>query len=294
MRQPLRFGILALVLLLVGAAPLFAQEAIPLENPSFEQAPDGSTPCVRVTDWDQIPGWNMDAPAQDSGVSENANATDGTCAAWLASQDPAIWQLTDYVIQENDVITMYVDLRNSWMAYQVQIAIIYEFDGARRIAAADTVEVFDVMTEYSVSFTASDVPEAIGRRVGVSIDNIGDDGTYIEIDNVRLFRSTATAREEGVRLPEALTLAPAYPNPLRDFTQMQYTLRQPGPVELVLYDLLGRPVRTLVRSFQAAGTYVVQWDGRDESGRLLPAGVYFARLSGPGASVQARPIVLRR
>lgn len=81
MRQPLRFGILALVLLLVGAAPLFAQEAIPLENPSFEQAPDGGTPCVRVTDWDQIPGWNMDAPAQDSGVSENGNATDGTCAA---------------------------------------------------------------------------------------------------------------------------------------------------------------------------------------------------------------------
>ncbi|WP_397547827.1 FlgD immunoglobulin-like domain containing protein [Rhodothermus marinus] len=294
MRQPLRFGILTLALLLAGAAPLFAQEAIPLENPSFEQAPDGSTPCIRVTDWDQIPGWNMDAPAQDSGVSENANATDGTCAAWLASQDPAIWQLTDYVIQENDVITMYVDLRNSWMAYQVQIAIIYEYDGERRIAAADTVEVFDVMTEYSVSFTASDVPEAIGRRVGVSIDNIGDDGTYIEIDNVRLFRSTATAREEGARLPEALTLAPAYPNPFRDFTRMQYTLRQAGPVELVLYDLLGRPVRTLVRSFQAAGTYVVQWDGRDESGRLLPAGVYFARLSGVGASVQARPIVLRR
>lgn len=294
MRQPLRFGILALVLLLVGAAPLFAQEAIPLENPSFEQAPDGSTPCVRVTDWDQIPGWNMDAPAQDSGVSENGNATDGTCAAWLASQDPAIWQLTDYVLQENDVITMYVDLRNSWMAYQVQIAIIYEFDGARRIAAADTVEVADLMTEFSVSFTASDVPEAIGRRVGVSIDNIGDDGTYIEIDNVRLFRSTATAREEGVRLPEALTLAPAYPNPFRDFTRMQYTLRQAGPVELVLYDLLGRPVRTLVRSFQAAGTYVVQWDGRDEGGRLLPAGVYFARLSGAGVSAQARPIVLRR
>ena len=192
------------------------------------------------------------------------------------------------------MITMYVDLRNSWMAYQVQIAIIYEFDGARRIAAADTVEVADLMTEFSVSFTASDVPEAIGRRVGVSIDNIGDDGTYIEIDNVRLFRSTATAREEGARLPEALTLAPAYPNPFRDFTRMQYTLRQAGPVELVLYDLLGRPVRTLVRSFQAAGTYVVQWDGRDESGRLLPAGVYFARLSGPGASVQARPIVLRR
>jgi len=296
MRQLLRLwvGIWGLEL---GTVPfLFAQEAIPLANPSFEQAPDGSRPCVRETDWTRIPGWNMDAPAEDSGVSTNTNATEGICAAWLASRDPAIWQLTDYVIRENDILTLYVDLRRSWQAWLVQIAIIYEFDGQRRIAAADTVEVFDVMSEYSVTFTASELPEAIGHRVGVSIDNIDSDpNTFIEIDNVRLFRSTATAREGVAHIPEGFVLEAGYPNPFRSETLLRYTLVQAGEVELAVFDLLGRPVRTLVQGWQVAGAYVVHWDGRDDAGRMLPAGLYVYRLRLPErGQMQARTFVLER
>uniref|UniRef100_A0A7V2B0Y0 T9SS type A sorting domain-containing protein n=1 Tax=Rhodothermus marinus TaxID=29549 RepID=A0A7V2B0Y0_RHOMR len=263
-----------------GAVPvLFAQEAIPLANPSFEQAPDGSTPCVRETDWERIPGWNMDAPAEDSGVSENTNATDGTCAAWLASRDPAIWQLTDYVIQENDVLTLYVDLRNSWMAWLVQIAIIYEFNGERRVAAADTVEVFDVMDTYSVSFTASELPEAIGHRVGVAIDNIDSDpNTFVEIDNVRLFRSTATASETVVGRPEGLVLEAGYPNPFGRQTTLAIALSRPTRVHLAVYALTGQEVARLVDGLLPAGRHEVVW----RPGRLS-TGVYLVRLEADGA-----------
>ncbi len=290
-----RIGVIALGLMLNATPRLFAQEAIPLANPSFEQAPDGTTPCTRQTDWEQIPGWNMDASAEDSGVSVNGNATDGTCAAWLASRDPAIWQFADYTIQANDVITLQVDLRNSWMAWLTQIAILYEFDGERRIAAADTVEVFDVMTTYSVTFTASELPEAVGHRVGVSIDNIDSDpNTFIEIDNVRLSRSSATAIDPLTERFEGFVLEASYPNPFRSETLLRYTLHRTGPVELVVFDMLGRPVRTLIQGRQAAGTYVLHWDGRDDAGRPLPAGLYVYRLSLPDRGLmQTRTLVLQ-
>lgn len=67
------------------------------------------------------------------------------------------------------------------------------------------------------------------------------------------------------------------PNPFRASTEIRFALTQPGRVELRLYDVAGRRVRDLVSGVQAAGERVVTWDGRDEGGRLLAPGIYFAR-----------------
>ena len=53
-------------------------------------------------------------------------------------------------------------------------------------------------------------------------------------------------------------------------------------MKLVIYNVLGQPVRTLVDESRAAGTYQVKWDARDEGGVLLSTGVYIARLTYPG------------
>lgn len=53
-------------------------------------------------------------------------------------------------------------------------------------------------------------------------------------------------------------------------------------VELVLFDLKGRRVRTLVGESPPAGTHRARWDGRDKSGSRAAAGIYFARLSVAG------------
>ena len=59
---------------------------------------------------------------------------------------------------------------------------------------------------------------------------------------------------------------------------IQYELAAGGPVELVVYDLSGRRVRTLVSGPVEAGTHEVQWDGRDAQGRTVASGVYIYRL----------------
>ena len=88
-------------------------------------------------------------------------------------------------------------------------------------------------------------------------------------------------------------LAPNVPNPFNSATQIAYHLSSPGPVQLVIYNVLGQPVRTLVDQFQAAGSYQVQWDARDQRGTSLSSGVYITRLSYPGGVQTQRLLYLK-
>ena len=99
----------------------------------------------------------------------------------------------------------------------------------------------------------------------------------------------------GSVLPGDFSLLPNYPNPFNPETVITYRigLDRPAPVSLRIYNLLGQQVRTLSDGVQAAGQYRVIWDGRDEAGRTLSAGIYFARLQ-VGASGQTRKLVLVR
>ena len=85
-------------------------------------------------------------------------------------------------------------------------------------------------------------------------------------------------------------LAPNVPNPFNSATQIVYQVSSPGPVQLVVYNVLGQPVRTLVHESQAAGSYRVEWDARDQQGAALSSGIYIARLSYPGG-VQTRRLL---
>ena len=74
-------------------------------------------------------------------------------------------------------------------------------------------------------------------------------------------------------------LAPAMPNPFNQRTTFQFSLAKSGPAELQVFSVDGRLVRTLSSGVRAAGEYHIEWDGRDDAGRSLHEGVYYARLS---------------
>jgi hypothetical protein len=80
-------------------------------------------------------------------------------------------------------------------------------------------------------------------------------------------------------LPSVTSFRGAVPNPFRGATTLAFTISREGPVELSLYSVDGRRVKTLVRENSRAGEYQVTWDGRDESGQRTAPGVYYARLA---------------
>lgn len=79
-------------------------------------------------------------------------------------------------------------------------------------------------------------------------------------------------------VPKAMALAQNYPNPFNPTTQIEYDLSKASDVTLIVYDVTGREVTTLVNGHKPAGSYTTSWDGRDNSGNLLSTGIYVYRL----------------
>jgi len=84
--------------------------------------------------------------------------------------------------------------------------------------------------------------------------------------------------------PGRTALRLAFPNPFERSTTVVFALGRAGPASVRVYDVAGRNVRTLVQGVQPAGERVVAWDGRDDQGAGLGAGVYLLRLEAGGHS----------
>ena len=107
-------------------------------------------------------------------------------------------------------------------------------------------------------------------------------GTFY-LDDIRLVAATppaitVVAEEHTTALPQSFTLAQNFPNPFNSDTVTRFALPESGAVELAVYNLAGQRVAMLVSGTREAGTYAVNWDGRDEQGRELASGVYLYRL----------------
>ena len=77
-------------------------------------------------------------------------------------------------------------------------------------------------------------------------------------------------------------LTGAVPNPFNPRVRIGFSLERTSPVSLVVFDLRGRRVRTLIEENRPAGTGSTIWDGTDDSGRSVASGVYTVRFVGAG------------
>lgn len=81
-----------------------------------------------------------------------------------------------------------------------------------------------------------------------------------------------------------LILSPNYPNPFNQITTIIYKIPQylsstnTVKVSLVIYDIAGNRIRTLVNAVQKPGTYRVYWNGKDQKGEKISSGIYFYEL----------------
>ena len=96
----------------------------------------------------------------------------------------------------------------------------------------------------------------------------------------------STGVETPDDLPQAFDLHQNYPNPFNPTTQINYAVPQAGKIQLVVYDMLGREVATLVDDRQSPGRYSVSFDAS-----ALASGIYIYRLQS-GATVLTRKMTL--
>jgi photosystem II stability/assembly factor-like uncharacterized protein len=109
----------------------------------------------------------------------------------------------------------------------------------------------------------------------------GTHGRSMHSFDLTTLSDLASVRPRGIEGTAGLS---NYPNPFKDATIITLSLAKPADVVLSIYDLAGRRVRSLEAGRLEEGMHDLRWDGRNDSGRRVAAGVYFVRLESEAGS----------
>jgi hypothetical protein len=103
------------------------------------------------------------------------------------------------------------------------------------------------------------------------------------------------APDSGLPAPEPGTfgLAANYPNPFNLATTVRFSLADPVFAELTVLDAAGRKVITLSGGRLSAGMHRTVWDGKGDSGNVMPSGIYFCRLKADGRTAVIKMVLLK-
>jgi hypothetical protein len=94
-------------------------------------------------------------------------------------------------------------------------------------------------------------------------------------------------------LPTQFALHQNYPNPFNSNTIISFDLASSGPVELIIYNILGQQVITLANQSMPAGSHSLVWSGRNSDGHTVSSGIYFARLKTDDKTAVKKLILLK-
>jgi len=127
-----------------------------------------------------------------------------------------------------------------------------------------------------------------------SISDIPDfliDGSIETVDGLFYQLCEQVGVDENQLFPIQYSLHQNYPNPFNPITTLRYDLPEQATVNITIYDLLGREIRTLVNTTQDAGFKSVLWNATNDYGKPVSAGVYLYQIQA-GEFVQTKKMVL--
>ena len=154
-------------------------------------------------------------------------------------------------------------------------------DTLLNIPYKNLVEVAEMLEQTTVN----------GQWTVFSTDNI-DTTMASDVRDIVIDISNALSINENL-IPEQYALHPNYPNPFNPVTRIEYDLPEDAKVQLLIYDILGKQVKTLINTSQKAGYKSVRWNGTNSQGRNVSAGMYFYHLRTKGFSKVRKMILLK-
>lgn len=129
--------------------------------------------------------------------------------------------------------------------------------------------------QYSGTANINDIPSdiAVGEKDEIYICG----STYLTSNNTDMvvlkYSKSVGINEPLINLPKEFLLYDNYPNPFNPVTKIQFDMPVDSKVELKIYDITGKEVRSLINEYRQAGHYTVSFDGTD-----LSSGVFIYRL----------------
>jgi hypothetical protein len=151
--------------------------------------------------------------------------------------------------------------------------VLVEHDLARHISLS---------SQARIRFVASD--EDPGGIVEAAIDDL----------TLVTYRSTITAvLPDPSRAARAPTLEQNFPNPFNPTTNIRFAVPQTSDVSIKIYNMLGQEVRDLFSGVMERGVKIVEWNGKDNNGNLMPSGSYLYRMSAAGFVKSNKMVLLK-
>ena len=135
-----------------------------------------------------------------------------------------------------------------------------------------------------VEYSFTDMNIQPGESYTYRLSDVNTQGEIHVYDVIRILLPDA---------PEISMLDAPFPNPFNPRTRIRYHLSESGRVQVTVYDMLGRKVKTLMDDFQGYGSYNFYWNGRDDAGRQLATGTYVIALQ-TADGVKTQKVVMMR
>ena len=179
---------------------------------------------------------------------------------------------------------------------------------------AETYESKDIQITFSQDYD----PWAPHWYEDINIDGYGEYGPYvfecniddpqvmfkfvlggnlepIFLDAVRIVDKQWTeVNSEDVEVVQHHRLNQNFPNPFNPKTTIEYDVRNQTSVEIVIFDVLGRGIRTLVSGEETAGFHRIVWNGQDNNGSQVSSGVYLCTMTTTEGFTETRKLLLLR
>ncbi len=251
----------------------------------------------------------------------NADSAHTYCRIINRPIDPGNWYQNCYQIRFNPDNRLLAGGWNEYDGYVTAVLddslhlgkwyhLIYEVQKAPEGDTTNYYGIFQLrdeadnfMSQKYFTFDSAVVQASAPLRIGYAAGRAHYEG-YLDAINIYNYPqasltptdsvATAIDREKNLaEIPNRYSLAQNYPNPFNPTTEIKFSIGRHEKVSLVVYDILGREVRTLVNDDMVPGEHKVEWNGRNDLGNRVASGVYIYKLETDNFS-KVRKMVLMK
>ena len=192
-----------------------------------------------------------------------------------------------------DVMYLNVNDNSEFVTQEETVTMTWDlnelpFHIAMSLTDNNTGEVFDVAQVGEITFTtvAKGSFSSSGNEAVLVYPQLGNSHFTVNIS----YSEMGTDNEEHT-MPIQYALHQNYPNPFNPITTLRYDIPENSYVTIIIYDMLGRQVKTIINQTQDAGFKTIQWNATNDYGKPVSAGIYLYQIQA-GEYISTKKMVL--